>query len=68
MARPVASFDGGAMAGDERKYKEKSLVEAPYHRDVNWLTTSLVILRKVVITIAIYYPSRIFVALCHTRF
>ena len=43
------------------KYEEKSLVEAPYHRDVNWLTTSLVILRKVVITIAIYYPSGIFI-------
>ena len=36
-------------------------MEAPYHRDVNWLTTSLVILRKVVIIIAIYYPSRIFI-------
>ena len=41
--------------------KEKSLTEAPYHREVNWLTTSLVILRKVVITITICYPSRIFI-------
>ena len=41
--------------------KEKSLAEAPYHRDVNWLTTSLIILRKVIITIAICYPSRIFI-------
>jgi hypothetical protein len=30
---------------------------APYHMDINWLTTSLVILGEIVITIAIYYPS-----------
>ena len=41
--------------------KKRSLVEAPYHRDVNWLTTSLVILRKVVITVATYYPFGIFI-------
>ena len=41
--------------------KKKSLAEAPYHKDVNWLTTSLVILRKVVITIVICYPSGIFI-------
>ena len=41
--------------------KKRSLMEAPYHRDVNWMTTSLVILRKIVITIAIYYPSGIFI-------
>ena len=41
--------------------KKRSLVEAPYHRDVNWLTTSLVILREVIITMAIYYPSGIFI-------
>ena len=34
---------------------------ALYHRDVNWLTTSLVILREIVITIAICYPSSIFI-------
>ena len=46
------------------KYSEsnkRSLTEAPFHRDVNWLTTSLVILKKVIITIAIFYPSRIFI-------
>ena len=41
-------------SGDINK---RSLTEAPYHRDVNWLTTSLVILREIVITIAICYPS-----------
>ena len=41
--------------------KKRSLVEAPYHKDVNWLTTSLVILREIVITIAIGYPSEIFI-------
>ena len=40
---------------------KRSLAEAPYHKDVNWLTTSLVILREIVITIAICYPSRIFI-------
>ena len=39
--------------------KKRSLAEAPNHRDVNWLTTSLVFLRKIIITI--YYPSRIFI-------
>ena len=41
--------------------KKRYLAEAPYHRDVNWLTTSLVILREIVITIAICYPSGIFI-------
>ena len=41
--------------------KKRSLVEAPYHRDVNWLTTSLVILMKDVIIVAICYPSGIFI-------
>ena len=41
--------------------KKISLAEGPYHRDVNWLTTSLVILREVIITMAICYPSRIFI-------
>ena len=41
--------------------KKRSLVEAPYHRDVNWLTTSLVIRREIVITIAICYLSGIFI-------
>ena len=41
--------------------KEISLMEAPYHRDINWSTTSLVILKEVVITIAICYPSGIFI-------
>ena len=41
--------------------KKRSLVEAPYHRDVNWLTTSLVFLKKIIITIAICYPSGIFI-------
>ena len=41
--------------------KKRSLTEAPCHRDVNWLTISLVILRKVIITVVIYYPSRGFV-------
>ena len=39
--------------------KKRSLAEASYHRDIDWLTTSLVFLRKAVITIAICYPSRI---------
>ena len=41
--------------------KKISLAEAPYHRDVNWLTISLVILREVIITMAICYPSRNFI-------
>ena len=41
--------------------KKRSLMEAPFHRDVDLLTTSLVVLRKVVITIAVYYPSGIFI-------
>ena len=41
--------------------KKRSLAEAPYHRDINWLTISLVILREIVITIAICYPSGIFI-------
>ena len=41
--------------------KERSLAEAPYHRDVNWLITSLVILKEIIITIAICYPSGIFI-------
>jgi len=44
--------------------KHNSRVEAPSHRHVNWLTTSLEILREVlvvVITHAICYPSRIFI-------
>ena len=39
--------------------KKISLAEGPYHRDVNWLTTSLVILREIVI--AICYSSRFFI-------
>ena len=41
--------------------KKRSLAEALYHRDVNWLTTSLVILREVIITMAICYPFGIFI-------
>ena len=41
--------------------KKRSLAEAPYHRDVNWLTTSLVIFRKIIITTAICYPFEIFI-------
>ena len=40
---------------------KRSLAEAPYHRDVDWLTTSLEVLRKIIVTIAICYPSRIFI-------
>ena len=40
---------------------KRSLVEAPFHRDVDWLTTSLVVLRKIIIPIAICYPSGIFI-------
>ena len=40
---------------------KRSLVEAPFHRDVDWLTTSLEVLRKIIITIAICYPSGIFI-------
>ena len=39
---------------------KRSLAETPFHRDVDWLTTRLVILRKIVVTIAICYPSEIF--------
>ena len=44
--------------------KDNSRMEAPSHRHVNWLTTSLEILREVlivVITHAICYPSGIFI-------
>ena len=41
--------------------KKRSLAEAPFHRDVDWLTTSLEVLRKIIIPIAIYYPSKIFI-------
>ena len=41
--------------------KKRSLAEAPFHRDVDWLTTSLEVLRKIIIPIVIYYPSRIFI-------
>ena len=47
------------------KYSEsimkRSLAEAPFHRDVDWLTTSLEVLRKIIIPIAICYPSGIFI-------
>ena len=43
------------------KNKKRSLVEAPHHRDDDWLTTSLEVLRKIIITIAICYPSGIFI-------
>ena len=51
--------------GSSHKYsgsiKKRSLAEAPYHRDVDWLTTSLVVLRKIIYTKAICYPSGIFI-------
>ena len=40
---------------------KRSLVEAPFHRDVDWLTTTLVVLRKIIIPKAICYPSGIFI-------
>ena len=40
---------------------KRSLAEALFHRDVDWLTTSLVVLKKIIIPIAIYYPSGIFI-------
>ena len=40
---------------------KRSLAEAPFHRDVDWLTTSLVVLRKIIIPKAICYPSGIFI-------
>ena len=39
---------------------KRSLAEAPFHRDVDWLTTSLVVLGKIIIPEAICYPSGIF--------
>ena len=53
------------MTESSHKYsgsiRKRSLVEAPYHRDINWLTTSIVILREIIITIAICYLSEIFI-------
>ena len=40
---------------------KRSLVEAPFHRDVDWLTTRLEVLRKIIIPKVIYYPSGIFI-------
>ena len=47
--------------------KKRSLAEALYHRDVNWLTTNLVILREVIITMAICYPSEIFIQIIKNK-
>ena len=38
-----------------------SLAEALFHWDVDWLTTSLVVLRKIIIPKVIFYPSGIFI-------
>ena len=43
------------------KVIKRSLAEAPFHRDVDWLTTSLVVLGKIIIPEAICYPSGIFI-------
>ena len=40
---------------------KRSLAEALFYRDVDWLTISLVVLRKIIIPKAICYPSRIFI-------
>ena len=40
---------------------KRSLVEAPHHKDVDWLTTSLVVLRKIIIPMVICYLSGIFI-------
>ena len=40
---------------------KRSLAEAPIHRDVDWLTTSLVVLREIIILRVICYPSGIFI-------
>ena len=40
-----------------RSIMKRSLAEAPFHKDVDWLTTSLEVLRKIIIPIAICYPG-----------
>ena len=40
---------------------KRSLAEAPFHRDVDWLTTSLVVPKKIIIPKVICYPFEIFI-------
>ena len=44
-----------------RNITKRSLAEAPFHRDIDWLTISLEILRKIIIPIAMCYPSGILI-------
>ena len=45
----------------QRKIKDNSLTWNTITRKVNWLTTSLIILRKFLIPVVICYPSGIFI-------
>ena len=41
--------------------QKRSLTEASFYRGVDWLTPSLVVLRKIIIPIVICYPFGIFI-------